>query len=140
MLGKRLLSKHMNDGDKIEKILAFLCSESGSHDYTIFRQEARDDLGLKVEHPSEELYDIIKKIQDNISKELELEQAYNPGIMMAGQKAIDYKFRRALIESVKGGSHRFISSGKLTKFQHPGAVAEEIRDDRTFEGWTYEHN
>ncbi len=140
MLGKRLLSKHMNDGDKIEKILAFLCSESGSHDYTIFRQEARDDLGLKVEHPSEELYDIIKKIQDNISKELELEQAYNPGIMMAGQKTIDYKFRRALIESVKGGSHRFISSGKLTKFQHPGAVAEEIRDDRTFEGWTYEHN
>jgi ClpP class serine protease len=140
MLGKRLLSKHMNDDGKMEKILAFLCSESGSHDYTIFRQEARDDLGLKVEHPSVELYDVIKKIQDDISKELELTQTYYPAIKLAGQKTIDYEFRRALIESTNGGSHKFVSKGKLTKFQQPGVIAEEIRDDRTFEGWTYEHN
>lgn len=139
MLGKRLLSKHMNNDEKVEKILAFLCSESGSHDYTIFRQEARDDLGLKVEHPSEELYDVIKKIQDDISTELELDQTYNPVIMMAGQNTRDYEFRRALIESIKGGSHSFVSKGKLTKLKQPGVAAEEIRDDRTFEGWTYEH-
>lgn len=140
MLGKRLLSKHMDNGEKIEKILAFLCSESGSHDYTIFRQEARDDLGLNVEHPSTELYEIIKKVQDDISAELELTQTYNPHIMMAGQKSIDYEFSRALIESTNGGSHRFVSRGKLTKLERPGAVAEEIRDDREFEGWEYEPN
>lgn len=140
MLGKRLLSKHMSDGEKIENILAFLCSESGSHDYTIFRQEARDDLGLKVEHPSVELYDVIKKIQDDISEELELAQTYNPIIMMAGQRTIDYEFRRALIESTNGGSHSFVSKGKLTKIQQPGGAAEEIRDDRIFEGWEYEHD
>jgi len=140
MLGKRLLSKHMSDDEKMEKILAFLCSESGSHDYTIFRQEARDDLGLKVEHPSEELYDVIKKIQNDISNELELTQTYYPAIKLAGQKTIDYEFRRALIESTNGGSHKFVSRGKLTKYQQPGVVAEEIRDDRTFEGWTYEPN
>ncbi len=140
MLGKRLLSKHIDNNERIENILAFLCSESGSHDYTIFRQEARDDLGLKVEHPSVELYDVIKKIQDDITNELDLTQIYNPLITMAGQRTIDYEFSRALIESTNGGSHRFISKGKLTKFQQSDAIAEEIRDDRTFEGWIYERN
>ena len=52
MLGERLLSKHLDNEEptkeKIEKILDFLCSESGSHDYKIYRQEARDELGLTI--------------------------------------------------------------------------------------------
>ncbi len=43
------------------RIVQFLVSESGSHDYTINRREARDQLGLKIEKPDDTLYSKIKK-------------------------------------------------------------------------------
>src|SRR5688572_16994226 len=44
-LGDTLLSKQLgNDEARRKKILDFLCSESGSHDYTIDRNEGRDQL------------------------------------------------------------------------------------------------
>ena len=43
MLAKSLLEKHMGNINKnnarIEKIVRFLCSDSGSHDYTINRNQ-----------------------------------------------------------------------------------------------------
>ena len=39
----------------IDEIISFLTSESGSHDYTIYRDEARDELGLNIEKPDDEL-------------------------------------------------------------------------------------
>lgn len=140
MLGTRLLSKHMKDGDKIEKILSFLCSESGSHDYTIYRQEARDVLGLEIERPDQELYDLMKKIYDSVSSELRLTQPYNPIITLGNQKTTSYNFTRVLIESTNGGSHKFISKGQLTKTPSKTQKGmEEISDSRTFEGWEYEN-
>ena len=141
MLGKRLLSKHMQDSGKIEKILSFLCSESGSHDYTIYRQEARDELGLNVERPSNELYKIIKNIYGDIANELQLNTPYNPNILLSGQKQVDYNFVRALVESTKGGSHRFTSEGQLIKqsIASPNGITQEvIQDLRKYEGWKYE--
>jgi len=141
MLGKRLLSKHMSDNGKIKKILDFLCSESGSHDYTIYRQEAREELGLNVETPSPELYTIIKKIYDNIATDLQLTIPYNPNVLLGGQSQVEYRFERALVESSFGGSHRYISEGRLIKAQlnlPNGIVQDAIQDNRTFEGWKYE--
>jgi hypothetical protein len=141
MLGSRLLSKHMTDKEKIEKILSFLCSESGSHDHTIYRQEARNELGLNVETPSDEIYGLIKQVYDDIVAELQLTTPYNPDILLSGQPQASYSLVRALIESPTGGSHRFYSDGILTKQQVPapsGVVQEEIQDVRKFEGWKYE--
>ena len=141
MLGQRLLSKHMRNDGKIKKILSFLCSESGSHDYTIYRQEARNELGLNIEAPSPELYEIIKKIYDNIANDLQLTIPYNPNILLGGQNQVVYNFERALVESAVGGSHRFSSEGRLTKQQITapnGIVQEAIQDVRTFEGWKHE--
>jgi ClpP class serine protease len=142
MLGSRLLSKHMTDKEKIEKILSFLCSESGSHDYTIYRQEARDELGLHVDKPDDELYSLIKRIYDDIAAELELTMPYNPDILLGGQPQASYNLARALVESTAGGSHKFSSDGVLIKQQIPtpsGTVQEAIQDVRKFEGWKYEH-
>ena len=36
---------------KEDAIIKFLCSESGSHDYSILRQEAKESLGLDIEKP-----------------------------------------------------------------------------------------
>lgn len=142
MLGKRLLYMHMQDDVRIEKVLSFLCSESGSHDYTIYRQEARDDLGLNVE-PPDEAYKIIKRVYDDVAAELQLTVPYDPNLLLAGQNQTTYELRRALIESVNGGSHWFASEGQLTRHrivdQNTGIVREGVQDNRTFEGWKYEH-
>jgi ClpP class serine protease len=141
MLGKRLLSKHMRGDGKIKKILSFLCSESGSHDYTIYRQEARNELGLNIESPSDELYVIIKKIYDNIANALQLTVPYYPNLLLGGENQAGYNFERALVESTLGGSHRFSSEGRLIKQQiaTPNGIAQEvIQDMRTSEGWKYE--
>ena len=142
MLGGRLLSRYMEGSDKIEKILSFLCSESGSHDYTIYRQEARDDLGLNVEPPDEELYGIMKAIYDDIADELKLTEPYNPTVLLGGQNEVAYEFRRAAIESLDGGSHQFRSEGRLRKHRvvdpNTGIAQEGVEDRRTFEGWRHE--
>jgi ClpP class serine protease len=142
MLGNRLLSRHMQDKEKIEKLLSFLCSESGSHDYTIYRQEARDDLGLNVERPDDALYDLMKKIYDDISDELKLTEPYSPIVLLGEQDVATYELKRALIESTDGGSHQFVSEGRLSRHRIPGPggiVQEGVQDNRRFEGWRHEH-
>ncbi len=44
--------------------------------------------------------------------------------------------KRALIESIRGGSHYFITEGNLSKIQQ--GVNVLINDQRIFEGWKYE--
>src|SRR5579883_2031384 len=55
LAGKLLKNQVKNEASR-KKIIDFLCSESGSHDYTIDRREAKQ-MGLQVEHPSQALYD-----------------------------------------------------------------------------------
>lgn len=139
MLGSRLLSRHMHDNGRVEKILSFLCSESGSHDYMIFPEEARQDLGLNVDIPDDPLYDICRRIHESIAHELRLATPYEPAIELGEADAKKYRFTRALIESVEGGSHRFVSEGTLMKGSgtEPGKPMA-ITDIRSFEGWRYE--
>ena len=143
MLGGRLLRNHLKDDDKIKKIVDFLAGESGSHDYTINRREAANQLGLKVEKPNDELYNLIRKIYDNIAYELEFSIRYDPQIVLGTQNQKHYCFSRALIESCGGGSHSFITEGELTMQQIPimqngqPGMQTVIQDRRTFEGWKH---
>lgn len=65
----------------------------GSHDYTINRCEARDDLGLQIEKPDNKLYGTVKKIHDGISQELELTTPYNLGLLLGAQPMARYELR-----------------------------------------------
>jgi hypothetical protein len=141
MLARRLMSRQINDEKKVERILEFLCSESGSHDYTIYRQEARDELGLKVERPNDDTYKMLKALYDDFASELKLTEPYSPEVALAGQPQVEYEFKRALIESEAGGSHAFVSKGRLTQRQiqaAPGVVQVAVEDRRTLEGWRHE--
>ncbi len=142
MLGRNLLSMHMEEDEKIEKIVSFLCSESGSHDYTIYRKEARNGLGLVVEHPDES-YSPIKDVYDDIADELDLTIPYNPNLLLGDEDEVDYELPRALVESVADGSHRFVTMGRLVKHhlvdEDAGLVREAVKDRRTFEGWKHEN-
>lgn len=141
MLARKLISGHINDERKIKKIISFLCSESGSHDYTIHRDEARDELGLNIETPNDNLYSIIKSIYDDIESELELTSKFDPFALIGGNNQLNYSVKRALIESVAGGSHFFITEGVLTTAQaqiQRGVMQNVVNDQRTFEGWRHE--
>lgn len=137
MLAEKMLKYHKIDAANIPKVISFLCSESGSHDYTIYRKEAKEELGLNVEKPNEELYGVIKAIYQDIETELELRSPFNPNVLLAAKNPYQYSMRRALIESIDGGTDVFISEGTLTKHNLPtGQVATQ--DSRTFEGWRHE--
>jgi len=146
MLAKKLLLKQMDDPEKIEKIIAFLCSDSGSHDYTIHRTEAKNELGLNIEKPNDEFYVIIKSIFDDIKQELELNQPFTPNLVLGSLNTASYVTRRALIESAQYGTHVFVSEGTLVKTDqiipqpHPLPPIQRslIDDQRHFEGWKTE--
>ena len=140
MLAKRLLANQITDVDKIDKIVNFLCSDSGSHDYTINRREAKNELGLMVDKPNDDLYALIKNIYDDIQQELRLTEAYDPNSMLGGNPNVTYSFKRGLVESYSGGSNYFCSEGQFIRVNIPGpaGVQPGIQDNRTFEGWKYE--
>jgi hypothetical protein len=51
-----------------------------------------------------------------------------------------YSMRRALIESVDGGSDVYLSSGIVTRVPHPVNAGQfVVNDARTFEGWKHEN-
>lgn len=142
MLARKLMIHQIQDKEKVDKIISFLCSDSGSHDYTINRREARDNLGLSIDKPDDQLYLLIKRIYDDIRVELELNVPYDPNKMLVSHPQIGYNFRRAIIESVDGGTDVFVSEGILTQEQitvQPGLPAQTaIKDKREFEGWKHE--
>jgi hypothetical protein len=146
MLAKKLLSQQIKEDEKIEKIIAFLCSDSGSHDYTIYRREAQNELGLNIEKSDDYLYSIIKATFDDIKLELELDKPFNLNIIMGANQMADYNCRRSLIESIGYGTHVFVSEGTLVKNiqniqqipQFPPLQQTIISDQRKFEGWKTE--
>lgn len=143
MLARKLMKWQNLEEEKEDAIIKFLCSESGSHDYSIRRKEASENLGLIIEKPSQELYNTIKRIYDDISEEMELENPYNPAIMLNNANSIQYSFRRCLIESLNNGTDVFMSEGQLSKQvlqQMPGMPIQfNLNDNRTYEGWKHDN-
>jgi len=140
MLARKLIQDQVEES-KVDGIVKFLCSESGSHDYTIHRREARDSLGMQIEKPDDELYALIKRIYDDIETELALTSRFDPNSFLGVNAQKDYELRRCLIESRAGGSHYFVSEGILrrqTVQPQPGVTQVLINDQRNFEGWKHE--
>lgn len=140
MLGRRLIKRQLTDEARIKKVLDFLCSESGSHDYTIYRQEARDELGLKVERPTDALYALLRDLHRSYATEMKFGIPLSPETALAGKPQASYSHVRAAVESTGGGSHRFVSEGTYTRQQvqiAPGIMQPAVSDSRTFEGWKH---
>lgn len=146
MLARKLMKWHKLTPEQENEIIKFLCSESGSHDYSIHRGEAVEHLGLHVEKPTMDFYKVVKAVYDDIRKELELENPYNPGILLNQQNPYHYQFRRGLIESLYNGTDVYLSEGNLsiTKVgggmspMGPVPIQNQLQDNRFFEGWKHE--
>ena len=146
MLAEKLLVNQVTDPAKIQQIIAFLCSDSGSHDYTINRREAKNSLGLNVVEPDPEMYRVIKKIYDDINEELGFGLPFDLRAAAYSDSG-EYSIKRGLIESIPGGSDFFVTHGRAKLIQlHPnqiimqpmGIPQEGIQDERVFEGWRHE--
>jgi hypothetical protein len=153
MLAEKLLKNQISDADKIKNIISFLCSDSGSHDYTINRREAKKTLGLNVLIPDDEMYRIIKAIYDDISNEMGFGQPFDLKLLSQTNDGV-YNIKRALVESIDGGSHYFLTEGKVSILPGPPTAMIPglpdgfmpglptgqtiIQDNRTFEGWKYD--
>ena len=132
MLAEKLLQNQAIDKGKIKKIIDFLCSESGSHDYTINRREAAEDLGLIVKKPTKRQYKLIKALYDDICDELKLNI---PFVVEEINGA--YIARRCLLESIVGGSHYFATEGVVLRGTTPdGQLA--IQNVVKYNGWRHD--
>ena len=132
MLAEKLLQNQDIDRDKIKRIVDFLCSDSGSHDYTINRREAAEELGLVVKKPTKHQYDLIKELYNDISDELKLNC---PFVVEEINGA--YVARRCLLESIVGGSHYYVTEGVVSRGTTPeGKVA--VQNIVKFNGWRHD--
>jgi ClpP class serine protease len=69
-LAERLLS-HVRSADNRKKIISFLSSDSGSHDYTLSRREAKT-LGLPVEQCTARMYSALSALYKDFRDEMQL--------------------------------------------------------------------
>lgn len=150
MVARKLLQKQLGPEqmEKIDKITTFLCSDSGSHDYAIYRNEARDELGLSIEKPNDDQYTVIKELFDDIRLELKLSEPFNLSIELGTNETANYLCRRVLLESIEGGTDIYISEGILNKSTQsinqppplPPINRSTIENQMNFEGWQHEEN
>ena len=134
MMAEKLLQNQVTDPEKIKKIIDFLCSESGSHDYTINRREAQNELGLNIKKPSTDQYELIKGLYDDINDELQFSRPF-----MITEVNGAYAVRRCLLESVVGGSDYFTTEGVVVRATlQDGQIA--IQNRVNFEGWRHDRS
>lgn len=133
MLAEKLLINQVQDKEKVQSIISFLCSDSGSHDYTINSYEAKHILGLNVLEVDEEIDEIIQAIYVDFSDELELSKPFMIRECVKLPKG-QYSFKRGFIESIKGGSYYFSTEGMVAK-KNPQIEHSELADTKFFEGW-----
>lgn len=138
MLAEKLLGMSYCNKRNIKSIVSFLCSDSGSHDYTISRTEAKK-MGLQIESPTQETYAELKNWFVDTATELELSNPYNPLQILGDKDKKQYLFKRCLIESVDYGQDAFISEGNLRKTTQNvgGTLQTHISNNLTFEGWRH---
>lgn len=150
MVARKLLKKQLGEGEteKIDKIISFLCSDSGSHDYAIYRNEASVELGLSIEKPNDKEYEKIKEIFDDVRDELKLLEPFNHNLELGGNMTANYSCRRVLLESIDGGTDIYVTEGTLIKSNQilnqpsplPPISRSIIENQMNFEGWKHEEN
>jgi hypothetical protein len=98
-LAKTLLSRHMTDERKIDKIVETIIRGRFSHDYLISRKEAKELLELPVADVSLELDEKIVKLYTEYDAMLELSAPYYPEMILGNADTAVGSFNRAIIES-----------------------------------------
>lgn len=133
MLARKMMAMHKLEDVYVDKIIQFLCTDSGSHDYTISRTEAKS-LGLRITSPDDALYALLKKWYNNIVKEMLLNEKLNPEAELNGNDSVEFNYSRGLIESVNK-QHKFVTEGSYIVTNIPVSQQKKLNTIIKYEGW-----
>jgi ClpP class serine protease len=86
-LANQLLIVHRKDKAKIKSIITALTRGLGSHDYPISRTEASKLMGNQIAKEDPVVEDLLVKLFNDYSKEMELHVPFNPAAALAKEKA-----------------------------------------------------
>ncbi len=131
MAVRLLEASGMAEAERV-RLADFLCSKTGSHDYTIGRAEAAA-LGLPVVEVDAWEEALLERVRRDIIAEFEARTPFVPEQLLAcsgGDGPVAYRAVRALVESVAHGAHHYVSEGELSR-NEDGSV----RDRRRCDGW-----
>ncbi|HKX23288.1 MAG TPA: hypothetical protein VJM81_08450 [Rhizorhapis sp.] len=134
VLAEKLLAPQVTSSANRKKIISFLSTDSGSHDYTINRREAAA-LGLKVKKCSTQLYKIVNALYSSFRDEMQLRKPFN--VSLFPRNAITpFANLRATVESTAAHPLQFITEGNVTRQPVPPPGVGEINNvELTGEGW-----
>lgn len=145
-LAMTLLEQHRDDKENIRNIVQKLTKELGSHDYLIFRKEAKNLLENQVVI-DEKLGQPMRDLYKDFANEMDLGKPYNPNLILSSlsqkpPRVSSVELKLATIES-EGRCDQFIERRSLKEIQinHPSApprvvVQEEIQSS----GWEQSYN
>lgn len=135
LLAGKLLAPQVKNDDDRKKIIDFLSSDSGSHDYTLNRREA-SALGLRVEKCSAKLYTVLRKLYEDFCEEMKLRDPFNPALFQLQNGSIDFSNIRATIESRFNKPVQFITEGRVEPTASPQpTIGTQNNLKIIWEGW-----
>jgi ClpP class serine protease len=137
-LAQMLLERHMQDEEKIKKIIEILTRGRFSHDYLIGRKEAKDILELPIIDVDQDLNSKIVELYNQYDDLLQLSMPYHPEQMLNGEsKSLGY-LDRAIVETIDL-THVFRSKREVTRTEvkQPGTdIAQPVYMERNLgESW-----
>lgn len=135
-LAKTLLSYHINNPAKIEKIVKTLLEQRFSHDYLVGRKEAKTVVGLNILDVPKELDDTILALYNEYNALLRLDSPYNPQLELGAQQQVTATFHRGVVESV-GLTHTFTTVRDIQRvqIQQQGLPITQYLENLMDEGW-----
>jgi hypothetical protein len=133
-LAEKLLAPQVKSAENRKRIISFLSSESGSHDYTLNRREAAA-LGLKVVKCPAGLYRILNELYKDFRDEMKLRTPFSASEFPTNATT-PFRNVRALIESTSARAVQYVTEGNFVRQTlAPPNMGEQIRIDVTAEGW-----
>lgn len=134
MLATKLLSLHLNDEQRITRIVRQLTRELLSHDYLIGRREARA-IGLPVVDASDKEADLMWRLYEDVAQELLLNEPWN--WEKEAQATQPRQCPRAALETSEL-KHVFRSTYQIKRITVPhggGRKEESLQITPLDEGW-----
>jgi Serine dehydrogenase proteinase len=113
-MAEKLLAPQVKSAENRKKIISFLSSDSGSHDYTLNRREAAA-LGLPVTKCPDKLYPVVNHIYRNFRDEMKLRTPFNMS-QFPPNAVTPFTNIRATIESTAAPTVQFITESPSGDF------------------------
>lgn len=142
-LASRLLGLHMDDEERIERIVRQLTRELPTHNYLIGRKEAQD-IGLELSVVSDALEESTWNLYSEYESWLKLTEPYSQLLDIGAENTKRVRYERAAVEMLDGHvleQYKYITDKELLRIPaaQPGS-GEQIGERIVYQGWRRLHD